>query len=386
MRGVGSSVARLMAAGAGLVAVAIVAAVLVISLRSSQDIWSLLNALALGLFAALGFLAAFSWIAMSLRRRSPEPGTDSTADTVLPPLAALLDELEAARADTLRRVACRTLWRVPLGAAVALVATIYGEESDAFDHVSTVVMGGFGGYLWASWKLQDRYRRLYKERVLPVLAGRFGSITYRVATEPDMRRLRDEGIFGKFDRTVAEDELAGAYRGLPVSVLELTLLSGSGDDEKTNFDGLLVEVEMPRRLSGTTAIVADAGLLGTLREWLPGNGRRRVRLEDPDFERRYQVWGSDQIAARSLLTPAFMERFMALSERPGFGRPLALAADKRLLLAIPKSDGADYFEPPGYLKHAASKDALARLDRDLSAIFALVDAVFELDPERFWSA
>lgn len=54
---------------------------------------------------------------------------------------------------------------------------------------------------------------------------------------------------------------------------------------------------LPRTLSGTTAVIADGGLFGNLRDSLSKERRERVRLEGPRFESVYQVWGSDQVAA-----------------------------------------------------------------------------------------
>lgn len=196
-----------------------------------------------------------------------------------------------------------------------------------------------------------------------------------------MRLLSEERLFRGYDRVTAEDELIGTYRNLAVRIVELTLKAGSGDEERLSFDGLLVQIELPRRLVGTTAVISDSGWYDRLSDWLVCQGRERVRLEDPRFSSLYQVWASDQIAARALLTPAFMARFLALARRPGFGRPQALARGNCLLLTIPKANGADYFEPPTYLKPATSREALMRLDRDIASVLATADAVIDLDYE-----
>jgi hypothetical protein len=193
-----------------------------------------------------------------------------------------------------------------------------------------------------------------------------------------MSRLRDEKIFRDFDRIIAEDELVGIYRGLAVSIVELKLELGSGKSRRTVFNGLLAEVELPRQLQGDTAVLTDGGAFGNLRDWAARGGRERVRLEDPRFEAAYQVWATDQISARALLTPTFMERFLRIAELPGFGAPLALARDERLLLVLPSS-GKNLFEPPSYRWPTAGRTALAELDRDIAAVLAVADAVIDLD-------
>jgi Protein of unknown function (DUF3137) len=95
------------------------------------------------------------------------------------------------------------------------------------------------------------------------------------------------------------------------------------------------------------------------------------------------VYGSDQIEARALLTPAFMERFTALASGLGFSPPAALAQGNRLTAALPKRIMGDLFEPPPYWKPAGGGEALLSLSRDIEAVLKMADAVIDLD---FWSA
>jgi hypothetical protein len=134
---------------------------------------------------------------------------------------------------------------------------------------------------------------------------------------------------------------------------------------------------LPRGLAGSTAIVASEGLLASVREWLGGDGRSRVKLEDPEFEAAYQVWSTDQIAARALLTPAFMERLLALARSSHIGQPLALTEANRLTMVIPRY--GRLFEPPSYFKPAASREALVALHDDIAAVLAVADTVIDLD-------
>jgi hypothetical protein len=108
-----------------------------------------------------------------------------------------------------------------------------------------------------------------------------------------------------------------------------------------------------------------------------------VRLENPEFERRFEVYSDDQIEARALLTPAFMDRFTALAASSGFSLPGALAEGNRLVVALPKSTGTgDLFEPPPYWKPAGGQ-VLVALERDIRAVLSMADTVVALD---FWAA
>ena len=299
-----------------------------------------------------------------------------------PDLAETLAELEGARVETGRGIRARAAWRIPLAVTAAVVFWLWsqttGDPADAEDLLAFVVLAGVGGYFWASYKLSEGYRRTYKERVLPKLAARFGALTWRPA-QPPLDEFRRHRLFEDWDRCKAEDEIAGDYRGLPLSILEIRLMKGSGKNERTVFRGLTATVTLPRGLKGTTVVVPDRGMFGNLAERLRGGPCERVRIEDPVFERAFEVYGTDQVSARALLTPAFMERFMALAGSGRFGSPAALVQDNRLLMALSISDGRDLFEPPSYRKPAAGRDAIVQLSEDIAQVLSAADAVIDLD-------
>jgi hypothetical protein len=338
-----------------------------------------------GIFAG-GFLAlltylACAWAAVALlrpRRAREAPGA-YTGDSGL---EQVLAELEAARQDTKARITRAAFWRVPLGVALAVGLWVWSQSTDdpadGSDLIAFIVVGAIAGYFWAAWQLSEAYRRRYKARVLPRIAARFGALDWRPAQAPldDYRRHR---LFPDWDAAKAEDEIVGDYRGLPLSIVELTLTQGSGKKKRTVFHGLTCAVTLPRGLSGATVVVPDKGMFGNLAERLRGGPCEPVRLEDPDFEKAYEVYASDQISARALLTPAFMERFMALARSGRFGAPAALVQDNRLLMALASTGGRDLFEPPSYLKPAAARDAVAQLHDDIEAVLRAADAVIDLD-------
>src|SRR5436189_219873 len=71
--------------------------------------------------------------------------------------------------------------------------------------------------------------------------------------------------------------------------------------------------------------------------WAPSAGctsRSRRRLEDPVFEKAFEVYGTDQIESRFILTPDFMERLLGL-ERTFQGKQLRCAfAGGEMFLAV----------------------------------------------------
>lgn len=336
-----------------------------------------------GLVGAAGiFLFGDQLLAWFLAAKTGAVADDAAETNLDAALADVLNGLEAARQEMAAEIAQRLRTRLPAGLAVGVIVWAYLQfkhhPPGLIELVTFAVAGATAGWLWASAALAELYSARYKQEVLPRLAASFGALDYRPVPDLDLAAMDRSHLFGNFDISHAEDEIFGRYHDVPISILELRLEKRHDKSTTIVFDGLLVRITLPRGLKGTTAVIVDGGLFGVLRDTLQQRSER-VRLEDPAFEARYQVFGTDQIAARALLTPAFMERFMRLGERTGYGTPVALAEDNRLTIALPKAGFNDLFEPPSYTQPSASRTALARLHADIAAILLVADAVIDLD-------
>ena len=362
---------------------AVFVAVAVSSIHRTPGIGGWLGGIFGGFFVGLLVAGAGAWAVMAFVLKPTQPANvqPNREPVIGGTLQQTLDELEAIRQRTRGEITARATWRIPLcmggGVAVWIFGQFTSKPGDLFDLLSIAGVGGAAGYVWASQKLSDAYRRLYKGRVLPQLAAQFGALTYRQAA-PDLALLRKHRLFDEFDNFTCEDEIVGEHRGLPISIVELRLTHGSGDNRRTVFDGLLTTVTLPRNLTGTTVLIPDRGAVGNLRDRLL-TGSARVRLEDPQFEKVYEVYGTDQIGARMLLTPAFMERFLKLAESGRFGAPLGLVEGAKMLLAMPKGTAGNLFEPPSYRRPATARDAIRDLSADIEHVLAVADAVIDLD-------
>jgi hypothetical protein len=372
-------------------------AVLVGSVQREPGIGGWLTGIFSGLFLGLLVCAAGAWFGLWTMRapKVETPQQVAAGDALMAGVSDVLADLEKMRIDLTVQIRERARWRTPLGAAAGTLVGLYGyfwgESDTRGDIFSVLMMIGFGalcGYAWAAFELQNRYRRAYKDKVLPRLAASFGDISYRSAVVPDLSVLISERLFRPFNDISAEDQLYGARHGLPVVLTELSLANKTGKNSESVFQGLLVEVAIPRRLTGLTAVVADGGGFGNFRNRL-ATSRERIRLEDPVFEAAYEVYGTDQVEARALLNPAFMERLLKLGEAGDFSRPLVLARDSLLWIALPRSLPRALFQTPPFGKPAAHRETVMRLHADIEAVLQVADAVIALDgraPPRATSA
>lgn len=120
--------------------------------------------------------------------------------------------------------------------------------------------------------------------------------------------------------------------------------------KKTVFQGICVLLTMNKNFKGRTVVVKDKGIFNVFKHI---SGLQRVKLEDMRFEDLFEVYSSDQIEARYLLTTAFMERMLKLSELYG-GKSIQFSFDDyQLLLAIPTKQ--DMFEACSFFRSNVNK-------------------------------
>lgn len=373
--------------GGGTVAVLLL--VVIAGSAATPGVIGLLQALFVGVFAALLFALGFGVLVVSTRR---SPGTkpatlSQSAEAINTRLAPTVEALNDLRQRAIAEMKARSLTRVPIGIVASIVLWVLGRSTsdppEAPDLILYVLLGALAGEIWAVHAPDRWYRRTYKERVLPLLASGLGNLTYRHASRERVASLGADWILPAYDSLQADDEIAGTHDGLPLEIIEVRLRRRVNNKSRVVFDGLLVAVTLPRALTATTILVTDRGLWERMKAGWRRGSLERVHLEHAALEERYDVFSTDQVEARALFTPAFMERLMALADASGFSVPGAMAEGNTLVVALPKRLGtADLFEPPPFWKPAGGA-VLVRLQHDIRKVLTMADTVIHLD---FWAS
>lgn len=222
------------------------------------------------------------------------------------------------------------------------------------------------------------------QRVKHELASRicgFAGMRYRA--RPQAVRVGwfgELGLVPDHDRAHLEDEIAADLDGVSFQLCEAHLEARRTRPDArgrmrtryvTVFRGVLGCFTFQKPFRGRTIIRRDGGVLGNFLGSLGAAGER-VRLEDPRFEALFEVRSSDQVEARYLLTPAFMERLMALAEM--VEGALQLAFDRgRLLLAV--NGGPDRFEIGAGFSDVADPALAARMAAEIALGLRIAEAL-----------
>ncbi|MBI1360532.1 MAG: DUF3137 domain-containing protein [Alphaproteobacteria bacterium] len=289
-------------------------------------------------------------------------------------------KLEAREADRIAAVKRQRNFGI---AAVAVFALFTGFGFFFFHHPFGAFLGGvsaFGLYSWGSAKLNALGRET-KEMLVEPVCHEFG-MTFEVSPlDPaDIMTFRNLKLVPHWDRARYEDRLTGQRQNAPFEFFEAHLeekhetssRNGRRTEWVTVFRGQCLVARFPKPFNGVTRVVRDQGafnFLSKLGEDLP-----RVKLEDPVFEKAFEVYGSDQIEARFILTPDFMERLLSL-EKTFEGKKLRCAfSGGEMYLCV---EGKNLFEPGSMYRRMDDLSRVREMLTDFAAVFLLIDSMVE---------
>ena len=122
--------------------------------------------------------------------------------------------------------------------------------------------------------------------------------------------FQESGLVEAFVSAGVDHILTGKARGVPFALAEMTLLDEKG---YRVFRGVLASFRLARPRPGLTIVARDRGILGNLLV-RAGSTIERLPLEDPTFEGVFEVYGTDQVGGRVVLTTTMLERLKQLDE------------------------------------------------------------------------
>ena len=99
------------------------------------------------------------------------------------------------------------------------------------------------------------------------------------------------------------------------------LFSKRVEDIGGSFRGIFADTRLEKKINGTVVILPDNlerhldYLAKNIQALKSVSGNKLVTLEDPEFERCFAVYASDEITARYVLTPAMMLRMTELKKK-----------------------------------------------------------------------
>lgn len=233
--------------------------------------------------------------------------------------------------ETRRKKSVRRMWigvsvTLPVSTLiVALLDYFIFPENEFFGWVDAILFGilVLAGGTVSAYPLIDLQDEI-KSRTLEKILTYFDGLSYTEKLKKfDAKQFSDAGLIHKFDHAEFGESFHGHHGNIEFTITEADLeedVMRDGKKEKDYvFSGLLVSFEFPQPFHGHTVILRDKGKIGNKFE-NRNVPPERINLVYNKFEKMFEVYSTDQIEARTLLTPDVMEDLIELG---------TLAAGKR---------------------------------------------------------
>ncbi len=177
------------------------------------------------------------------------------------------------------------------------------------------------------------------------------------------------GLLPSYDTRKFEDLIEGQRANADFTLVEckLTEQRGSGKNRRTvtTFQGLLLNIDYPDRFLGRTLIARDGWW-----SWGRKNGMQQVDLVSKELEDAFTVYSTDQVEARTLLTPDRMERLIALERHFKGGKLRGVFEEGHLTLAL---EADNQFEAGSIFKPLADPDRYVETLTEIGLVCDLID-------------
>ena len=313
------------------------------------------------------------------------PQTDASADAAfLEKCRPKLHELETVRLEKLRTFKARKKLAVPVGAVLTplfgfidyFLLMLQRGSDDSAAGLTLLVLGG----LWF-WVTQPKrqYARAYKKDILPEIARLFGPFDYDVKGKISMEAMKPSRVVPKHTSYISEDHFSGAYKGVGIQFSEIELKKKSGKSTVTVFKGLAILLTNgTRKFHGHTILTKDQGKIGG---WLKKqtSNMARADLVDPEFERLFDVFTTDQVEARYLIDPRIVENLKALYKDYSGDKMMGAFYDDHFLIMI--GSNVNHFEPASIETPATNEESLLAMKHEIAQILSIVDRLSLYDPK-----
>ena len=136
------------------------------------------------------------------------------------------------------------------------------------------------------------------------------------------------------------------------------------------FRGIIIDLTFNKALKGTTIIRKDSGIIGNLFHEKLSN-LKDIKLEDPKFNKIFQVYSDDEVEARYVLSVSFMERLKELSEAFGSKVVQCCFYQEKVVFVVPIKK--NMFEPGSIYANENFIDDAKSLLEEMDLICKIID-------------
>ena len=301
-------------------------------------------------------------------------------DSLAQKLAPTLQVLENKRKELLRKGRSEGLAYAAIFFVVGVIALLILKLEGIFGPIVIVVISVII-FITCINNKSKIFSSFYKEEVVDEIIHAFcPNATYSPNDGVGEELFRNSGLFTSPDRYHAEDLIEGCLDKTSFICSEVHAEERRARSTKNGvqyywediFKGFLFIADFHKEFQGETTLLRNSLFKVKM-------GASRVKMENPDFEKVFDVFSTNQIEARYLITPSMMERMLKLDSNFKKGITISFR-NSTILVAIP--DSKNRFEADVW----SSLNDMSILKSDFAVLQSLLEIVDELNLNtRIWS-
>lgn len=178
----------------------------------------------------------------------------------------------------------------------------------------------------------------------------------------------------KPSRYKGDDLVTGRIGQTNIQFSEIHAEYRSGKHQYTIFKGLFFIADFNKNFRGSTFVLPDVaenllGRLGQKLQTLHIGRSDLIKLDDPEFEKYFVVYGDDQIEARYILSPSLMRQIVEFMQKR---RTTVCLSFKKSRVYVAVSYQRDLFEP-ALFQTLLNFQALQQYFQDLQLAIGVVE-------------
>ena len=181
--------------------------------------------------------------------------------------------------------------------------------------------------------LKKKFENEIKQKIMPYVCKCLGDLKWKYAQCSFEQLLCKSGIIDRYNRVSYDDSFTGIYKDINYEICETSFYyttgTGKNSSTRTVFKGVMIKLDMNKSFTGNTVIRPD-----TLKHASPAANLKHTTLEDVVFEKKFDVFTDDEVEARYLITPSFMERLNNMKTAFSADRVSCSFYDKYLLVGL----------------------------------------------------
>lgn len=301
-----------------------------------------------------------------------------------------IDELEKTRQE----IASRLKLYGGMGLVLFGLTAIWCAKTFGLLHPMSIIIAiGFvavGSIIYRS--MTQNYAKDFKEQVItPLINAIDSNLLYNPNFMISQTLFERSQLFNHtIDRYRGNDYVKGSIDGVPIEFSDVHAEYQTKDSKgrtqwHTLFRGLFLVAEFNKHFKSRTVILPDlaektfGNLIGGWLQSLNISRDKVIQLDNPEFEKKFVVYGNDPIEARYILSHSMMNRIVEFQKKISY--PLFISfVHNHIHVAI--GAGKDLFEPAVFTSLLDYKQAMEYINT-LRYTIGLVEEL-KLN-EKLWS-